>query len=205
MPSRLAAGDPGATPLPKGGPRASAATYLALALWLAVANGAFAAELVERVLAVVDGRPLCLSDVRAVEQLDGLGRADALERLIDETLLFREAFRMPQSGTTAPEEASPKLVGGNGSVRRALHRRAAIRRYVALRFRPQVRIEDEAVRHAYEETFGRGSGATEETPSYESVAADIRERLLAREVANRVADWVHDLRAGAEVRYNPPD
>src|SRR5438876_629259 len=55
------------------------------------------AEVVERILAVVDSRPLMLSEVRLVEQLRGLGRPAALEALVDEQLMLREASRLAQS------------------------------------------------------------------------------------------------------------
>src|SRR4051812_15134260 len=96
---------------------------------------ASAGDLVERVVAVVDGRTLCLSDVRAVERLDSLGGAEALERLIDETLLYREAVRLPQAASAAQEAVAqePMAAVPDGPRQRALHRRAVIRRYVTLR------------------------------------------------------------------------
>jgi hypothetical protein len=153
-----------------------------------------AAELVERVVAVVDGRALCLSDVRAVERLDGVGRDTALARLVDESLLFQEAFRLPQAalaeGTDSAEDPA---------VRRAQHRRAVIQRYVDFRFRPQVRVEDDAVRQAYAQEAETRPGG----PDFETAAAAVRERLVAAEVAQRVDEWLRDLRATARIRYNP--
>ena len=54
-------------------------------------------EVVERILAVVGDRPLMLSEVRLVQQLRGLERAPALEALVDEQLMLREASRLAQS------------------------------------------------------------------------------------------------------------
>ena len=158
------------------------------------------AELVERVLAVVDGRVLCLSDVRAVEHVDGVARDVALARLVDETLLFHEASRLPQSAVSGddPEGAEAVRAGDDPAVRRALYRRAVIRKYVAFRFRPQVRVDEEAVRKLYAEDVVRGN-----PPAFEDAAPAIRERLAAQEVERRVADWVRDLRLAAVIRYNP--
>ena len=73
---------------------------LAAALLAPPAGG----EVVERILAVVDGRPLMLSEVRLVQQLRGLDRAAALEALIDEQLMLREAARLAQSVVSEEDE-----------------------------------------------------------------------------------------------------
>jgi hypothetical protein len=181
--------------------RSSRTSAVAIAiLLLACAAVVQPAELVESVLAVVDGRVLCLSDVRAVERLDGVARDVALARLVDETLLFHEASRLPQSAVSGDDPASPDAAraGEDPAVRRALYRRAVIRKYVAFRFRPQVRVDEEAVRKLYAEEVVRGNA-----PAFEDAAPAIRERLAAQEVERRVADWVRDLRLAAVIRYNP--
>jgi hypothetical protein len=153
------------------------------------------AVLVERILAVVDGRPVMLSDVRAVEALDRTGRAAALERVIDETLLFQEASRLPQAAAT-PEASAPAMPP---EIRRVAHRRGVIERYVAFRFRPQVRIDDDTVAKAYEEEAGgAGAGARDRAAGLRAVRA----RLTTAEVERRVAEWVKELRASARIRYN---
>jgi hypothetical protein len=176
-----------------------AAILLILAL---EARPAPAGETIERVLAVIDDRPVFLSDVRTVAELDDLDRSEALERVIDEMLLSREAARLPQgAGGVSGEAAPPDPVPGDAARRRAVLRRAAIRRYASFRFRPQIRVDDEAVRRAYAERWG---GSTE-PPAFERVASELREELLVRAVDERVKAWVRDLRASAHVRYNGPD
>jgi len=180
--------------------RSEARVVLALMM---VTAGFLHAEVLERILAVVDDRPLFLSDVRAVETIDHLAEPQALDRLIDETLLVREAARLPRVTTPreepAPDASSEKVPPS--TLRHALDRRAAIRRYVDFRFRSQVRIEDDAVRKAYEaEWSGRP-----DAPSIEAVSAAIRDRLTSRQVDERVSAWVRDLRTQARIRYNAPD
>jgi len=114
-----------------------------------------AGEIVERVLAAVDDRPIFLSDVRAIEEVDGVERPVALERAIDEELVSREAFRLPQAAVTLEEEAAalpgrPEALA-DPVLRRLAHRRALVRKYAAFRFRPQVRVEYERVRRAYDD------------------------------------------------------
>jgi hypothetical protein len=171
---------------------------VALALLSIEARGG---ELVERVLAVVGGRALYLSDVRTLQRLDSVDRETALGRLVDETLLFQEAFRLPQAALSESEERVVAAAAeGDPSICRALHRRAVVRKYVYFRFRPQVRVEQETVHRAYQEEIA----GLDDPPPFAAVEDELRERLTAREVEGRVADWVRDLRAAAAVRYNPP-
>jgi hypothetical protein len=111
-------------------------------LGVLLAAPAAPSTLVERILAVVNGRPVMLSDVRAVEGRDGVTREDALERVIDEMLLFEEAFRLPQGPARSAVTAAPGDAEDPAS-RRLRERRAAIERYTVFRFRPQVRAAGE--------------------------------------------------------------
>jgi len=136
--------------------------------------------LVERILAVVDGRPVLLSEVRVVEQLTGQERGSALEALIDERLMFREASRLPQAALSPDEETraleSLRARGGAAlaglpepDLRQIARRQATILKYVEFRFRPQVRVE---------------------------------EQLAEEDLRQRIEAWVKELRRGADVRYN---
>lgn len=159
-----------------------------LTAWLVVAlsvPAAAAPRVVERVLAVVDARPVLLSEVRLAQQVRGEDAGPALEALIDEHLMFAEALRLPQAALTDAEEAaalaalSARVPGAGGdadALRRMARRQATILKYVDFRFRPQVRI-------------------TAEDPEEKA-------RLEAEELDARIEAWVKDLRAGAEVRYN---
>jgi len=60
--------------------------------------------LVDRIVAVVEGRPVLLSEVRVLEQVAQLDAARALEALIDERLMYREAARLPQAAVSVAEE-----------------------------------------------------------------------------------------------------
>lgn len=154
-----------------------------LVLTLSVPAAA-APRVVERVLAVVDGRPVLLSEVRLVQQVRGEDAAPALEALIDEHLMFAEALRLPQAALTEAEEAKALAslqagvpgAGDPDALRRMARRQATILKYVDFRFRPQVRI-------------------TAEDPEKKVV-------LEAAELDARIEAWVKDLRGAAEVRYN---
>lgn len=146
---------------------------------------AAAPRVVERVLAVVDARPVLLSELRLAQQVRVDEAGPALEALIDEHLMFAEATRLPQAALTDAEEAAalaalsarvPGAASDPDALRRMARRQATILKYVDFRFRPQVRV----------------------------IAEDPGEkvRLEAEELDARIEAWVKDLRAAAEIRYN---
>ena len=145
------------------------------------------ASVIERILAVVQERPVLLSEVRVVAEVRGLAEAEALEALIDERLMFDQAARLPPTDVSEAEvdallvpirESRPALEGrlSEGELRRLFRRQAVILKFVDLRFRPQVRVADD-------------------------LPADEREREVKKGLDQRVEAWVKDLRAGAEIRY----
>src|SRR5687768_5348789 len=77
-----------------------------IVLALAAAGAGAEPRIVEQVLAVVDGRPVLLSEVRLAQRVRGEEAGPALEALIDEHLMFAEAVRLPQAALTEAEEAS---------------------------------------------------------------------------------------------------
>ncbi len=181
-----------------------------LPLWLLWQ--ATAPAVIERIVAVVEGRPLMLSQVRLAQRLRDLTEAAAREALIDEQLMFGEASRLPQAVVTADEEErgyqdliarvpDAREHASEAELRAVVRRQLAILKYVEFRFRPQIRIADDAVREAYEqESAGRPPS---DAPAYPERAPALRERLERRELDLRIEAWVRELRASALVRYNP--
>jgi hypothetical protein len=163
------------------------------------------ATVVERILAVVEGTPILLSEVTLLERLRGVPWQQALEAVIDERLMFREAVRLSQTALSAEEaeeaflqlRANARGAGTDAELRRLARRQAAILKYVDFRFRPQVRIDDEAVRREWE------SAHPADAPPSAAEGEAIERQLVARELDAKIEAWVKELRAGAEVRYNP--
>jgi hypothetical protein len=182
--------------------RALAAVMLASWPWPVPSAGA----VVERILAVVDGRPVLLSEVTVFERVRGEDQARALEGLIDEQLMYREAARLPQAAVSPEEEqrafdglrqrVRPETADEEEQLRRLVRRQAAILKYVDFRFRPQVRVAEEAVRAAYEAEDSRTRG------SFEEEAPRLRERLAAEDLSRRIEAWVKELRQEVDIRYN---
>jgi hypothetical protein len=169
-------------------------------------------EIIERILAVVDARPVLLSEVRLLEALRGLDRSAAIEAAIDERLMDQEAARLPQAAVSPEEEAAasrslaarlpPGFSVPESALRALARREVSILKYVEFRFRPQVRVSDEAVRAAYREDYG----TSPVPPAFESVAAGLRDQLARREMDQRIESWVKELRSQAEIRHGvePP-
>jgi hypothetical protein len=176
-----------------------------LALLLLAASAG--AEVRERILAVVDGRPLLLTEVRLVEQVLHLDTDAALDKLIGEWLMFQEAARLPQATVTQAEEEAalqgllasrPDLKdAAEADLRRLVRRQAAIIKYVNFRFKAQIRIGDERVLKAYQEEYGPG-----QRPPLAEVQDALRERLTQHDLSERIEAWVAELKGGAEIRYN---
>jgi hypothetical protein len=191
--------------------RSRLAAALVAALVPAAAPSPAQTQTVERIVAVVDDRPVLLSELRAHEAVSGLPEDKALEAAIDERLMHAEAARIPQAEVTPEEEdkalallleTHPALqtAAGEAELRRLLHRQLSILKYVEFRFRPQLRVSDEEVRQAWrEEQAGRPAG-----PAFEDEQDAIRARLERRALDERVEAWVKELRARADVRYVPP-
>ena len=168
-------------------------------------------ETLERVAAVVDERPLLLSDVRALAAVRGLDDTAALKAAIDERLMYGEASRLAQAEVRPGEEdealaslrvREPARAGrvSEPDLRRLLRRQLTILKYVEFRFRPQLRITDEQVRKAWEaEEVGRPSGL-----ALEDAQEAIRARLERQALDERVEVWVGELRARADVREVAP-
>jgi hypothetical protein len=168
-------------------------------------------QTVERIVAVVDERPLLLSDVRAHQAVSRLAEGPALEAAIDERLMHAEAARIPQADVPAEEEGKalamlletrPALRDevAEPDLRRLLRRQLAILKYVEFRFRPQLRVGDDEVRRAWEEE----QAGTPAGPAFEDEQEAIRARLERKALDARVEAWVQELRARADVRYVPP-
>ncbi len=167
------------------------------------------AEVIERILAVVDGRPVTLSEVRLLARVRGEDEKAALKALIDERLMFREASRLSQAAVTREDEerALADLRGKLGSaeqepedeLRRLARRELTILKYIEFRFRPQVRVDDETVMREYATRHGE----TAEAP-LSPVAEALRSELFERELTAKIEAWIQVLRSEAEIRYNVP-
>jgi hypothetical protein len=168
------------------------------------------AERLERVLAVVDGVPVLLSETRALQRLKPTDLETARDALIDEFLMLREAIRLREAAATPDEEQRayqglleklpPDGAGGDAdALRRIAWRQTVIVKYIELRFRPQVRIDEAELQQAYDEQYAGRPDA----PPLPQVSQRLLEQLRAAALDKRIEAWVAELRAAARIRLNP--
>jgi hypothetical protein len=167
-------------------------------------------QTIERILAVVDRRPVFLSEVKLTAELQRVDERQALELLIDEVLMYQEARRFPQSRSSTDEEAQAHrdllarvgqaAAGREGLLGATARRQATILRYVAVRFRPLVRVSDDELARAYEREYLLQPNP----PTRAQVQAPLRSKLAAQALDQRIEAWVRELRVRARIRYNGP-
>jgi hypothetical protein len=167
-----------------------------------------AGTLLERTVAFVNKRPVLLSDVELARKLLKLGEAEAIERSIDETLMFEEASRLlndaPAADAVEAAVAVLREKAGSGFSQAALKRKAlvqlAVANYIDLRLRPLVRVEDAEVRRVFNEMV-----ATQpETPAFSAIGPGLRQSLEADALDERIEEWVAGLRLRADIRRPAP-
>jgi hypothetical protein len=180
------------------------------ALLLSLLAPGSAAERIERVLAVVDDTPVLMSETLALQSLKPYDRDAALQALIDELLMLREAARLREAAASPEEQRRAyldlvdKLQPGvprpdEEALRRIAWRQTVILKYIELRFRPQIRIDDAELQRAHDEQYQGRPGA----PPLAEVAQALGERLASRALDKRIEDWVAELRAAARIRVLP--
>ena len=185
--------------------RLRARSLLTMAL---LAHSAFAGTVIERTMAFVHKRPVLLSDVELTRTLLKLDEAEAVERTIDEFLMFDEASRLitqsPAEEVVVRGRQDLQAKAGPGFSFAALRRKAlvqlAIANYIDLRLRPQVRVEDAEVRRVFNERVVNDP----EPPPFNLVADAIRESLEQRSLDQKIEEWVASLRRREEVRRVTP-
>jgi hypothetical protein len=165
-------------------------------------------ETLESILAIVDERPVFLSEVRALEHLRGVPRNAALEMLIDESLMYREALRFLPVYPT-PQEMSLALQSlrlqsaraadlSESDLNQIVKRQSTILKYVDERLKPQIRPDPAAVQRIYQEEYA----IRPDTPALESVSDEIEQRFHRRELDLKIEAWVRSLRQSSRIRYN---
>ena len=172
------------------------------------ARSVLAGTVVERTVAFVNKKPVLLSDVELTRALLKLDEKEATERAIDEVLMSEEASRLvtetPVEEVVQGAVLSLQEKAGPGFTPLALRRKAlvqlAIAGYIEQRLRPQVRVEDEAVRAAFNERVARDP----RTPQFNLVADAIRESLESQALDQKIEEWVASLRRREEIRRVPP-
>ena len=191
-----------------------------------LAGPAARAEIVDRIVAVIDRDVITLSEAeqaagfRALRGQDALPLGDVVERLIESRLVEREVSRypedaVPQQQVDAAVEslraafASPTAFSASLSARglaedelvSLIRRQLTIERYLESRFRPLVFVTDDEVQRYYDEVLLPDvATAGEDQPALPSVETSIR-RILEEEAFNeRIDGWIVRLKSRSHIR-----
>ena len=192
-------------------------------LWLPAVHGQ---QLLDRVLARVDGVPITLTDVQAAIGLGiiQVGSGDAIaegtQQMLDRQLELTEVQRFPPpepSPDAVAREASrlkmnagprlPMLMQSTGLTEQRVSDMARenlrIAAYLDQRFGTTVQVSDEEVAAYYrthEAEFTKGGG----TVPYEEAEPIARQRASTERRRAIVNQWIRDLRSRADVSVNAP-
>ncbi len=197
----------------------------------------------DRVVAIVNGDLILESDVDeerrfAVfqpysEPTGSFSRAQAIQRLIDRTLILQQAKEQPRKPITDAEvqanladlrkdilackqykcetqEGWHKFLNDNGFTEEELLRhwrdRMETLQFIEDRFRMGIRISDQQVQDYYTKTLLPKYAERKATPpKLDSISDRIREILLQEQVGALLDDWLKALRASGDVRMITAD
>ena len=177
---------------------------------------------IDRVLAVVNGEPITLSEVlEAVALTPGIlapPLQDTLERLIDARLMEHEARRYPQEPPSEEESeatlraltdrfATPddyratlrRLGVAEDYLRKRIQRELIVDRYVDRRFRPLVQVAQREVEEYYRTVLLPDLVEAGSPASLGDVESLIRNILEQRDLNRRISAWVDELKSGASI------
>jgi hypothetical protein len=182
---------------------------LASGFWLLVCH----AETLDKIVAVVDGRIITLSDVRQEKVARSLLGENAIEddaviqQLIEAYLIESQLAGYPGIDVTEEEltEALSKLQKKDGISPKALHdalsRRMRTARYFDVRFRQFLTPSDQDVQKYYDEVFvpeARTRGINP-IPPLEQVKDAIRKNVLGEQLDHEVSIWLEAVRRRSNI------
>lgn len=197
---------------------------LALALTVPVSLAAQAGTTLDRMLAIVNGEVVTMSDVRAGRQLRLIAGADAmsdvqlLDALIERRLTVAEVGRytaaQPSTADVAArqrawESSLPRGITAASALASVGMREAAVTAW----FRDDLRLaayldqrftaaaqptRQQAL--AYFQAHTADFATNGVTPEFASVEPEVRRRVAAERRATRIRDWVESLKQRAEIR-----
>lgn len=188
-----------------------------------------AQQVVDRIVARVEGDVLLLSDLRELGQFQLLlgekaeSDAERMDELVDQWIIEHEAeaalFSTPSEADVAFELAQVKKeVGGEqaylarlkelglteAAVRRLLRREVLLSQYLDYKFRPSAQVDADAEQKYYDGEFKSellARGAT--VPPIDSVRLQIHELLVQKDISARSAEWLKESRSRLKIEMVP--
>ena len=208
---------------------------ICLAALLALTRVAVVAEVIDRIVATVNGHIILLSDwedslryeafssARPLDRITAEERKSALDRLVDQELLS-EQMRTSDIQHASPEEVAQRVAEirrqyagaetelgwralldryrlSEESLRTRVAAELDLMRLVDVRLRPSVTVDSKSIESYYRQELLpqlRQSGA--QNVPLADVTAKIKELLTQKKISQLLTAWLHDLRAGSEIR-----
>jgi hypothetical protein len=186
-------------------------------------------ELVDRIVARIEGDIILLSEVRelaAYQQLiDGHAQADdpLVSELIEQWVVRNEAeqaqFALPPAADVDAEidrirsrfanaQAFRERLAAVGlaeqALRRIVEQQIYLERYLDYKFRPAIQVQDAAISQYYQEELApplRAQGQT--PPPLDDVREQIREVLVQRGINERADTWFEETKSRLQIEIAP--
>lgn len=184
-----------------------------------------AAEVVDRIVAVVDRHAITLSEAeqaRRLQQLEGSEQAqmtEIVDQLIESYLIEREVKRYPGPPVTTEElsravDALREAMGSEEALLQALsdqemnmdalgrllRRQLVISHYLDNRFRSLIYVNDEEIREYYDGEVVPALTSAEPQPEFDMIEDAIRQILVEKKFNERVDAWIKSLKSRARIR-----
>jgi len=181
-----------------------------VSLWFTTATNA---EVIDRVVAVVERHVITLSDLRQEREVrEQLGEkrieGDALlaKQLVDNYLIERQIADYPNIDVTEEEvdaDVQKLKPGATSIVREAMRRRIRIQKFLDMKFRELIRPTDDELRKYYDEVFlpearARGLQSVPALTDPEMSSA-IRENVIQESLDHEVGVWLEALRRRSSI------
>ena len=184
-----------------------------MSLWFTLRGRA---EVIDRVVAVVEGHVITLSDLRQERQIRAqLGEeasdddAALAKLLVDNFLIERQIADYPNLDVTdaevdsAVEKFNLSASRASDALRNAVHQRIRMQKFFDVRFRQFIRPTDDEIRKYYDEVFlpeARARGMQSIPPLTDpEMAKGIRENVIQESLDHEVDGWLKAIRRRSNV------
>ncbi len=189
-------------------------------------------EIIDRIAVTIDHQVITesqvIEEIRTTAFLNGdkpdlspANKRKAADRMVDQALFAREMqlTRYPQptaeeigqmlkevqsrftTQTSYARELATYRVNEN-LLKDALRRQLAVIRFIELRFRPEVQVQEAEIEQYYEKVFlPEARRHTNPVPSLDEAHAQCEEALAAQMVDQRVERWLKEMRARTRIEY----
>ncbi len=187
-------------------------TLFSLGFWL-LASFCLHAEIIDRIMAVVEGRIVTLSDIRQEREI----RARLGQKLIDDKALIQDLienyliesqiadFPGVEVSDSEIEAELRKLQQPSAlpspAMREVIRKRIQMAKYFDVRFRQFLRASDEEIRKYYDEVFVPEAKARglNPIPPLEQVADVIPKNVIEEKLDHEVKIWLEAIRRRSDI------